>query len=568
MYYNGKRNKKNTVMMASSIMKWFYGTGIVNFCQTYNLKPFEVVVPADMKCQWALAGRGMGCKTNVNSFFCIYCNSTVSTLKSPRPIRCSLCDDMYTDTNVECHHIPLQDSNYLDMCRQQMSSIKNFFDDNYDISLISDTTMEQDHLRLLGAGNDDDCSISWDYKNCQTRNRTSNFRKNVYFDLRRRGLHDGNLSFEEQVELLKSCFEAEASFLKLKNILSHMTNSNSLVPTECLIPCILHLENRVSEKILKEFFLFSFQKLCSNRLEDSYSEISLFINNVQEFVNKIILKKERNNGSVEYGTWTFPVEYNINFEDSFSGYKFTKTSLTNKRARLFIDSFSGFLECLPILTEDEKEMWVSLTTRYRVSMNILRQKEDYTDDTIIEFQKNIDVMYKLMIRISGLSFITNYIHLLGSGHITYFMYKYKNMYRYSNQGWESLNSLIKVFYFRRTNRGSTSSHIEPIVNFFLRKIGWICFSDEIENIKSFGEKEQAMIMNHGMKLIQIDNSNDNSIGLDDQNLQNNQNEQEGICVHDLLQNEINKVQQQMTSHDNVTNEADELECYEDDLAGI
>ena len=53
-----------------------------------------------------------------------------------------------------------------------MSSIKNCFDDNYDISLISDTTLEQDHLRLLGAGNDDDCSISWDYKNCQTRNRT------------------------------------------------------------------------------------------------------------------------------------------------------------------------------------------------------------------------------------------------------------------------------------------------------------------------------------------------------------------------------------------------------------
>ena len=77
-----------------------------------------------------------------------------------------------------------------------------------------------------------------------------------------------------------------------------------------------------------------------------------------------------------------------------------------------------------------------------------------------------------------------------------------------------------------------------------------------------------MIMNHGTKLIQNDNSNDNSIGLDDQNLQNNQNEQEGFCVHDLLQNEINKFQQQMTSLDNVTNEADELECYEDDLVGI
>jgi hypothetical protein len=51
--------------------------------------------------------------------------------------------------------------------------------------------------------------------------------------------------------------------------------------------------------------------------------------------------------------------------------------------------------------------------------------------------------------------ITNYIHILGSGHLPYFAKKYGNLYRFSQQGWEALNQMIKHYYFNNTNHGGS-----------------------------------------------------------------------------------------------------------------
>jgi hypothetical protein len=48
--------------------------------------------------------------------------------------------------------------------------------------------------------------------------------------------------------------------------------------------------------------------------------------------------------------------------------------------------------------------------------------------------------------------MTNYIHVIGSGHRTHYLQEWRNHYRYSQQGWEALNSLLKKLYFRRTQR--------------------------------------------------------------------------------------------------------------------
>jgi hypothetical protein len=47
----------------------------------------------------------------------------------------------------------------------------------------------------------------------------------------------------------------------------------------------------------------------------------------------------------------------------------------------------------------------------------------------------------------------NYIHIIGSGHLTYFAKKYGNQYHYSQQGWEVLNQVLKHYYFNNTNHG-------------------------------------------------------------------------------------------------------------------
>jgi hypothetical protein len=50
------------------------------------------------------------------------------------------------------------------------------------------------------------------------------------------------------------------------------------------------------------------------------------------------------------------------------------------------------------------------------------------------------------IKIVGVEGITNYIHLLGSGHVKYYMQEHQNLYKYSQQGWESLNANFKQVF--------------------------------------------------------------------------------------------------------------------------
>ena len=87
--------------------------------------------------------------------------------------------------------------------------------------------------------------------------------------------------------------------------------------------------------------------------------------------------------------------------------------------------------------------------------------------------------------IAGVEGMTNYIHLLGAGHDSYYLKKYRNLYRYSNQSWERLNKRVKRFYLQRTQRGGhgkfagkddtnalVCQHTKPIARWLQRVIMW------------------------------------------------------------------------------------------------
>jgi hypothetical protein len=58
----------------------------------------------------------------------------------------------------------------------------------------------------------------------------------------------------------------------------------------------------------------------------------------------------------------------------------------------------------------------------------------------------------------GKDCITNYMHIVGSGHLTFFAAKFQNLYRFLQQGWESLNQLLKHYYFNNTNHGGAAGN--------------------------------------------------------------------------------------------------------------
>jgi hypothetical protein len=77
--------------------------------------------------------------------------------------------------------------------------------------------------------------------------------------------------------------------------------------------------------------------------------------------------------------------------------------------------------------------------------------------------------------------------MLSSGHIAEYMFRWRNLHRFSQQGWEHFNALLKVFFFRRTSHGghvgysedrllagAQKNKLRPIARWLQRRMLWIC----------------------------------------------------------------------------------------------
>jgi hypothetical protein len=59
--------------------------------------------------------------------------------------------------------------------------------------------------------------------------------------------------------------------------------------------------------------------------------------------------------------------------------------------------------------------------------------------------------------------------MLSSGHIKYYMEEHRNLYKYSQQGWESLNSKVKQFF------SGILSRVVTMEKKLMNQKGVICF---------------------------------------------------------------------------------------------
>ena len=92
-------------------------------------------------------------------------------------------------------------------------------------------------------------------------------------------------------------------------------------------------------------------------------------------------------------------------------------TLDNNRTRKVVNKMELLIElCLP--NADEKCKWNNAIAHYRQGMFKLHCKEDFMSDMVIEFQKNIAAFFQIWVTIHGDDGVTNYIHMLASGHVS------------------------------------------------------------------------------------------------------------------------------------------------------
>jgi hypothetical protein len=239
------------------------------------------------------------------------------------------------------------------------------------------------------------------------------------------------------------------------------------------VPCILHCENRVSLKILLMLLMEGFSNaqaghILSGTCKSKRKHCKACSKLVENIINTHIL-----------GDKFDPVQWECPTTDD--GLMVGAITLDNNKARKIVENIEELAD-LSFACSDRKYQFLFAVRKYNAALGILRQKQEYIDEDIVNFQSNVDDFFQVWIQLFSQAGCTNYIHFLASGHIAEYMFRWRNLHCFSQQGWENFNSLLKVFFFRRTAHGGPSgresggpkSKLRPIGCWLQRRLLWMC----------------------------------------------------------------------------------------------
>jgi hypothetical protein len=415
----------------------------------------DVTFPADMKAHWTCSQLGGG--SYAASLFCHLCESTNDTKHQVNAVRCVKCVRRGRRT---CRHIRiLTSADYAEA------------DEQVDLAGIIEWPVESDPLEeiiafatptLLLTGETVKFPLSAK-KTCQQLRdwRVSYFvEKNsivlctipqkIDVGLRLRGqaaVADSDMSFEEKrMELYTTVLFYERLQALLRHRGTDKKQQQIIWLVELMLPCTLHMENRTLEKLLKLLIqknMFNAGNGLTNK------QAAVVLNQIHDLINTEIFTKGPDlRGDKQKET---------NFKITVENNKVQSIAMNCDKLRSIFAHSDRLLE---LIFENERLngvahlKWKRLIDLYKSIMNTLRKLTDFTDDEIDTLQDTIDDFIDLLVEPDmGGKDSTNYFHLLGSGHITYFLYKHRNLARHANIGWESKNGDLRNYIYRRTQKG-------------------------------------------------------------------------------------------------------------------
>ena len=129
--------------------------------------------------------------------------------------------------------------------------------------------------------------------------------------------------------------------------------------------------------------------------------------------------------------------------------------------------------------ENERKLaWDRCRDLWMGVMEVARKRENFTDEEIVAFQGDCDAFTRAWTALlPGDTGMTNYFHIVAAGHLSYYLREWRNLYRFSQQGWEGMNSVVKSVYYKRSQKGGNggkkgenNSKVKPIVRWALRRM--------------------------------------------------------------------------------------------------
>jgi hypothetical protein len=110
---------------------------------------------------------------------------------------------------------------------------------------------------------------------------------------------------------------------------------------------------------------------------------------------------------------------------------------------------------IPPSDQLKRDDWMIFLHEYVYMNALLHRTDEYTTADVDRLEQHMDAMFELLVaKIGGAERgVTNYFHYIGSGHLMWMIRRYGNLWRFCNEGAESMNSLVSKRYNQFNNKG-------------------------------------------------------------------------------------------------------------------
>ena len=123
-------------------------------------------------------------------------------------------------------------------------------------------------------------------------------------------------------------------------------------------------------------------------------------------------------------------------------------------------TFNTFDDTNPTEWTEKYQKWDNVISLFNEVNEMVQSRVVFTDEMILNFQKKTDAFFTAYIDLTGREGMTNYIHMLGAGHLRDFLSLYRNLYKYSQQSWEYNNHRACGIYHKHSQRGGNGAKEE------------------------------------------------------------------------------------------------------------
>jgi hypothetical protein len=368
----------------------------------------------------------------------------------------------------------------------------------------------------------------------KSRKEWSDFKALIYAELKLR-LSDKSQSkqfkaittrtFEDQRRALKEFVDCEQFIMLAKRTIDRHEPAKTLavaLAVEKLIPCILHMKMRIGEKIFHFIVNSALERYEESKFDgDKRKEL---VNDLENCMNTQVFG---NPATGRVSQWSFSWD-----DGGRRMLKYGMSGVTAGKVMRSLHFISAVLYHPKLDQESHSEMeselirdqnlkthtkWVSFYKNLNPMWDCIERKEDFGNSDIATLHKYTCNFMEQWLDLTKGKHMTNYIHIVGAGHLTYFASQYGNLYRFSQQGWESLNKLIKHYYYNNTNHGGSygnggkdthgnytngtlsGQHCYPLMRFCQRFMMWkLGFGDKY--FEDVAKQEQIVEVLHTFEL--------------------------------------------------------------------